>query len=506
MNPNPESPRSPINIVLCSDGTGNSANKNRGTNVFKIYEAVDVDGHKTDPNLREQVAFYDDGVGTNPIPLLKALTGALGIGVNRNVRELYTHLVRVYQPGDKVFVFGFSRGAYTVRVLAGFIASMGIVDCSRVSSEGELQGLVRKAYRINRSKYRTFLTRLFLGFRKKAAGEFREKWCHREERHVIEFIGVWDTVDAVGLPWDGLATALDTLIYPFRFPDTVLSAKVKKACHAVAIDDERKTFHPVMWSLKDDPEPNETENGEPRIEQVWFAGVHSNVGGGYPKQGMSMVSLNWMIKKAKAGGLRLVESDEHRFVEHGNVHDKLYNSRSGFGLYYRYEPRNIVGICRENGIEPAIHPGALERAAYQTEGYAPGNIPFSAMNRHLEKPVTGRGDSYLDRVGVWVSVRKYAHGLLTILSFVSVYFTFPDRFSSFENAQAFVGLFSSPEAIGILKELLWGPWGALFLFFFLLSFLARKRMEKIYAEGWHPIAPQILSKLRRDWPWSNRNP
>ena len=117
------------NIVICSDGTGNTTSKGRGTNVFKLFEAVDVHGHRSNPGLTRQVAFYDDGVGTEPWKPVRLLTGALGLGLSRNVKELYADLARAYEPDDQIYLFGFSRGAFTVRTLAGLIAFCGIIHC-----------------------------------------------------------------------------------------------------------------------------------------------------------------------------------------------------------------------------------------------------------------------------------------------------------------------------------------------------------------------------------------
>src|SRR5476649_2605747 len=105
----------PKNIIICSDGTGSTAIKDRGTNVFKLFEAVDLNGHRTDLNVVPQIAIYDDGVGTEDFKPLKLLGGAFGWGLTRNVKDLYTGLVRVYDPGDQIYMFGFSRGAFTVR-------------------------------------------------------------------------------------------------------------------------------------------------------------------------------------------------------------------------------------------------------------------------------------------------------------------------------------------------------------------------------------------------------
>lgn len=125
----------PKNIVICSDGTGNTAIKGRGTNVFKLYEAGDLEGHKTNRALTRQIAFYDDGVGTGRLRVWRLLSGALGWGLSRNVRQLYADLARTYDPGDQIFLFGFSRGAFTVRTLAGFMATCGIVDRARCPTD-----------------------------------------------------------------------------------------------------------------------------------------------------------------------------------------------------------------------------------------------------------------------------------------------------------------------------------------------------------------------------------
>src|SRR4026208_1700614 len=119
------------NIIVCSDGTGNTTIKGRGTNVFKLFETIDLTGHRTDPTLRAQVAFYDDGVGTQNNKLLKIAAGATGFGLARNVRQLYREVSRAYDEGDRIYLFGFSRGAFTVRSLAGMITTCGLLDVSK---------------------------------------------------------------------------------------------------------------------------------------------------------------------------------------------------------------------------------------------------------------------------------------------------------------------------------------------------------------------------------------
>lgn len=133
------------NIVLCSDGTGNRDIKARGTNVFKLYEAVDIQGHKNNPSCRPQVAFYDDGIGSSSFLPLKIIGGAFGVGFSKNIRDLYTELVHVYQPGDSLYLFGFSRGAYTIRALAAMIQYCGILDVAQVPN-GELKRRVKACW------------------------------------------------------------------------------------------------------------------------------------------------------------------------------------------------------------------------------------------------------------------------------------------------------------------------------------------------------------------------
>jgi len=127
------------NIVICSDGTGNTTIKGRGTNVFKLFEAVDVNGHRTRADLRRQLAFYDDGVGTQELRWIRAFAGATGYGLSRNVKRLYRELCRVYEPGDSIYLFGFSRGAFTVRTLAGLVTDCGILSAADYRTEREFR-------------------------------------------------------------------------------------------------------------------------------------------------------------------------------------------------------------------------------------------------------------------------------------------------------------------------------------------------------------------------------
>lgn len=355
------------NIVLCSDGTGNRDIKGRGTNVFKLFEAVDLNDHRTNPTLDQQLAYYDDGVGSRGNTFFRALGGAAGYGLKRNVKDLYRALSRVYDEGDRIYLFGFSRGAFTARTLAGLIGACGIVKGESLPTTNALREAVEAAYVAYRSRYGSALTNAVRRARGRPDSQrVIEAFQRAYPVHTnvgIDFIGVWDTVDAVGLPF-ALSGLVNRLVYQFKFPTQTLGPHVAHAYHALAIDDARQAFEPVLWVGPDD-----------RIEQVWFAGAHSNVGGGYPKQGMSLVALDWMLSHAAAHGLRLHKMDRELFHCHASVDDMLYDPRAGIGAFYRWAPRDIRKYCNRSGIKPRIHLTVAERIAHATDDYAPGNIP-----------------------------------------------------------------------------------------------------------------------------------
>ena len=380
-------------IVICADGTGNTTIKGRGTNVFKLYEAVDQASHRWKPSLEPQVALYHDGVGTESVKWLRMLTGATGWGLSRHVKQLYGELARVYAPGDKLFLFGFSRGAFTVRTLAGLINACGVLDLAKYPTNAAFERGVSEAYGAYRESYNSWLTRLFhstkplnaarvADLRKRfsvAVPEFEDEPTYG---NLIEFVGVWDTVDAVGLPILA-ADIVNTVIYAFKFSDRSLSQSVAHACHALAVDEERQSFQPVLWDEAATVAPG-------RIEQVWFAGVHSNVGGGYPRQGMSLVALDWIMARAEGHGLRFVPAERDQYRYHADVDDKMYDSRRGLGIFYRWRPRNIGALCAANGVTPQVHRSVFERIARNTEGYAPGSLPANPHVVSQSQPAVAR--------------------------------------------------------------------------------------------------------------------
>lgn len=357
------------NIIALSDGTGNGAAKRNRTNVWRLYRALDLERD-------DQIVFYDDGVGSQEFLLFKLLGGMFGWGLKRNVIELYKFLCRTYQrgaagsPGDRIYLFGFSRGAFTVRVLAGLIEDRDLY--TSFTDEDDLHRTAKRNYSAYRSKFkRGFLYRLFRVF-------FRaKKNSDVEPKAVIEFIGVWDTVDAYGLPIDELAEFWDKLVYQIRLPDRRLPGIVNRACHAISIDDERRTFHPVLW--------DESQACPDKIEQVWFSGAHSDVGGGYPRYTLSLVTLDWMISKVEAPcksepGLHFIKHVREEYHAQSDWNGLQHDSRSGFAAYYRYKPREIARICNDsrNGViieKPKIHHSVFERIKLGVVPYAPMGLP-----------------------------------------------------------------------------------------------------------------------------------
>jgi uncharacterized protein (DUF2235 family) len=266
-------------IIYCADGTWDApANK---TNVYILYKAL-----KT---TAQQQPFYDDGVGSDGNAFLKVTGGAFGTGLWTEVKEGYTALAQVYEEGDEVFLFGFSRGAYTARSLGGMIAAAGLPTANFDDS------LVNEAFSAYRDKDN----------RADILGTLTPKYKLFDAK--IRMIGVWDTVGSLGIP--AMFGGVDPIVYGFL--DTGLHPDVLNAYQALAIDERRWEFPPTLWTPA--PAPGQT------IEQVWFAGVHCDVGGSYPETGLSDITLSWMMGKARTLGL---EFDDAAWTRYGAIDAK----------------------------------------------------------------------------------------------------------------------------------------------------------------------------------------
>lgn len=402
-------------IVLFSDGTGNSSSKVWRTNVWRTFQALDLTGS-------DQVAIYDDGVGTSSFKPLAILGGVFGYGLRRNVLNLYKFASRTYKfkqdhlddialgrrqllPGeivadDEIFGFGFSRGAFTIRVVAGFILHQGLVSAD---SEEELDRRARIAYRAFRASRPSTTPLAYLYYAvAHDLPAFVRKLFRRTPKNLgarqvksIRFLGLWDTVAAYGLPVDEMTRGFSKFIWPLELPKRQLDPRVLRACHALSLDDERTTFHPILWdeSLEvrkpfvDDDQATAAD----RISQVWFAGVHANVGGGYPDDSLAHVSLNWILQEAAACDLRFKTppaADPDALKNLGSAQDKdgrLYDSRSGLGGYYRYGPRKVSELIDTRKTAPAselvyikvpkIHESVFSRMKIAAHYYAPIGLP-----------------------------------------------------------------------------------------------------------------------------------
>jgi hypothetical protein len=449
------------NIVLLSDGTGNSAASPFKTNVWRLYQALDI-AEPTVDTVPRQIAYYDDGVGTENLKPLAALGGAFGIGVWKNVKDLYAFVCRNYDIGDQIYGFGFSRGAFTIRLLMGLIGKCGIVK-PEPHSEASLRAAVNAAYEAYR---RDFLIR---------ASKRRGMIYHRVlrgPRYInddagnptntidlshpalgsivqifvdIPFLGVWDTVDAYGMPVDELKLAIDQKVWPMSFADRDPSRRLTMIRHALSLDDERPTFRPVLWNevLRNRERPQDTEIlSAETIQQVWFAGVHANIGGGYPDDGLAYAALDWMMNEAHTARLRFEPIVRGHIASRADAHGEQHDSRAGVAGYYRYGPRRVKELCddKDHGVEVPIvrvHSGAFDRIARHQRAYAPVslNCPFSMIGdaQHPTPPEFLRPEQdVLERAWDIVWWRRLAYfATLIVTAFLSLFalrslFALPD--------------------------------------------------------------------------------
>ncbi len=299
----------PKNIIICCDGTGNEYGPNN-TNVEKVFEAMERGRPNQEAMERgnlEQIGYYDPGVGTfsfigrilgKKIGILLGQT--IGAGLQQNIEDAYVYLMDRYEPEDHLFLFGFSRGAFTARALAGMLHKCGLLQ----KGSRNLVTYASKVYNTNNND--------------EIAAGFKRAFCHECKPY---FIGVWDTVKSLG----GFMKK--------KHFDQKLHGNIKYGYHAVSIDEKRKKFPISLWDERR-VEPGET------IEQVWFPGVHSDVGGWYDQRGLADTALRWMLIKAEAAGLRLRDDWEKRVLTDNPVFQR-HESREGFYKIWRPAPRVI---------------------------------------------------------------------------------------------------------------------------------------------------------------------
>jgi len=359
-------------VLVFSDGTGQrgvraeaerrdeSGGAIKNTNVFQLYAAADgMPGFKT---------FYDPGLGAPErgrwdwIRTLRNLwSKATGWGITANIVDCYEALMKEWKPGDKIGFFGFSRGAYTVRCLGGVLSTCGIAMNDRgavISQEKKGGGADRRraiaeeavaAYKIKDN-----------GERQKAGAAFAAKYGAAPVMPNV--IGVFDTVKALGLP------GITNMVNPFRheFHSKELSIRVPVGLHALSIDENRREFHPILW---DDLSDEDKASGQ-IIEQCWFPGVHSDVGGGYADNALSRLSLAWMLQRLEAlCGLHIPMT----VTVEGTILGTQHNERTGLGVLWWPGERTVRGqtvdidaLCvgietRFTDYQPSYRPSPLAK-------------------------------------------------------------------------------------------------------------------------------------------------
>lgn len=314
-------PRNSKNIVIFSDGTGQEGGVGTNTNIYKLFNLIE-------DRTPQQISFYDRGLGTG----WRSVTGKVGgAGFSRNVKDCYEFIFENYEAGDQIYLFGFSRGAATVRSLASFIHHFGIMPKSRPE-------LIKKAYKIYASKDESK--------REEKAKEF--VLTHHTMWTKIKFLGCYDTVSALGIPNKKLSAIINEIaVFKHKFHDFKLSKSVENAYQALAIDEERKTFNPILWDV--DVLSHQT------IKQVWFCGMHTDVGGGYDDQSLSSIPFAWMKDMAVNHGLIMHLADS----VHGNVNSYMHNSRGkSWTKLYRKKQR-LWDSSRTD--KPIVHKSVLQR-------------------------------------------------------------------------------------------------------------------------------------------------
>jgi uncharacterized protein (DUF2235 family) len=360
------------NLIICCDGTHNQFGSNN-TNVVRLVQVLDRDASR-------QRVFYDAGVGTLPEPVswgrvkkiwFDLCDLAFATGLPDRVGDAYRYLMNVWQPSDRVFLFGFSRGAYTVRVLAGLLYELGLLP----QGAGNL---VPYAYR------------LFKAVRKKSGANSYWDICNKfrwtfarpasdggdDRRFPIHFLGVWDTVSSVGWVWN-----------PIKFPYTAKNPGIKTVRHAVSVDERRAFFRSNLVTAA----PNQN------VVEAWFPGVHCDVGGGYADSELWRVAFEWMLREAVAAGLRTDPDRLERVL--GTLParpwaDKIHESLTFAWRCVEWFPKFpyhadtgkhsiYVNLGRHRPIPPGalIHKSVLDRMKETDLGYRPPNIPNDLRNR-----------------------------------------------------------------------------------------------------------------------------
>lgn len=356
-------PNSACTHVYIIDGTMSRLVPGEETNTGLLYRLLEELGPRRGQTVGYHPGVQGEGVG-------KWLSIAAGAGINLAITEAYAALAARYRAGDRIMLFGFSRGAYAVRSLAGFIGRVGLVRCEDATERN-----IARAFRLYEAATVTDETRAF-----------RAAHCH--ERVMIEALGVWDTVKALGLPYPVVSRLAPMAT---EFHDEGLTAEVRNAFQALALDEDRLAYAPMPWRVSDD--------WPGRVEQMWFAGTHGDVGGhvwNAPEaRPLANIAFRWLVGRAEACGLILPDGWADRFPVDPGAATK--GNRSGRArLFWDRAPR-IVGACSSEAVHPSVVrrmrlvPGYHPRADHAEEILArvTGQNAAVAREVYLQPPVKG---------------------------------------------------------------------------------------------------------------------
>jgi uncharacterized protein (DUF2235 family) len=314
-------------LVLCLDGTWNADDSEQITNIVRIRDLINPK-LETASGVEYQQVYYHNGVGTGLSTRDKIIGGATGAGLGHNVRSAYRFLSQRYQEGVEIYIFGFSRGAFTARSLAGYVSGSGLLKPDHCSADNEA-----RAWNFYRTPPDDRHPQDYEALAKLSYPALK-----------IRMLGVFDTVGALGVPLEWFRSWNRKR---FEFHNVTLGTNVEYAFHALAIDERRGPFQASLWQY-----PNH-KNFED-VEQVWFAGVHSSIGGGYENTGLSDVALHWMLSriKTKKVGLQMVADWKNKVAP--DPLDTLYESRSAAYEWSKFSPMiRVINQRRLRLVGPA---------------------------------------------------------------------------------------------------------------------------------------------------------
>lgn len=367
-------------LIVCCDGTWNTSDQRQDgipnpTNVVRLHHALadeDADGNP-------QLKYYHPGVGSEGTWWEKAAGGGFGLGLTHNIMSAYRWLGGQYEEGDRISLFGFSRGAYTVRSLAGIIVGHGLLNL-RGLKEPEVWKRVAAAEQAYRDQ--------------KSNRNWAKGWAFHgtgaPAQVQIHFLGVWDTVGALGIPNSlGILDLLDRFSN-FEFHDTSIGPNVLNARHAVALDEKRTPFSPTLWT---------TGAQRSTVKQIWFPGVHCDVGGGYRETGLSDGALAWMMDEAAAPEIGLAFKPKMRVQVKPDHQGVLHDSFTGAMKALRSRPRSAPLLLPRN--RRFLHESTLNRIIDPpiTEGsYRPTYLLEVGQERSLS---VYAGDPW-NATGLWL--------------------------------------------------------------------------------------------------------